>query len=281
MNDRIDDARAQRTKRRQQRKDTRRRVRQISAYLRLQQLLTIKHSNNADEERKSDERDADDDKQQQVDSRLKMQKADILYRTAARIQQLEQRVAELTSSRCRRAGLESSHFVHSSSCVVLTYVSSGVIADASERYLQHAGFERSWYVGRRFLPPLAVLAADPLYLTRPSSDHSNGVLCRRPSDGGVEESRVVDTQYTTTVRLLSQLYSAEVDVIEAVWRTTMGDGLKYDSRVTSWVSEWEQCDSGSGCGSAGDVGGGGRVRSRKQPCFMVSVVSSCDRVSAE
>ena len=252
--------RALRKRRRQQAKDTRRRHKQNSGFIRLQQLLS-KGGTRQDEEQKDEKENSDDGET----DRLKLHKADLLQRTAARIEELERKLAELNDARCLRAGLISSHFVHSSACVVLTYVPSGVIADASERYLAHAGFERSLYVGRRFLPPYSVLEADPMYLARPSTTEQANRVLRKRSDGELEECPVY-AQYAGTVRLLGELYRSEVDVMEAVWRTMMGDGLKYESHVTSWVSEWEQSD--------GD-------RRRRQPLFMVSVVSSCDRVCIE
>jgi len=120
--------------------------------------------------------------------------------------------------------------------------------------------------------------ADPSSLSRPYSQPGDGVLVQQVGGGLVGSG--VDGQYGASVRLLGELFCGVVEVIAEVWRTTMGDERKWDSLVTSWRSGREQWDSGSGSVSASD-GVLGVERRRRQPCLMMSVVSSRDRVSAE
>ena len=70
------------------------------------------------------------------------------------------------------------------------------------------------------------MGSRPLGPERPYCQPCDGVLVRRSGGGLVQ--RGVDGQYGATVRLLSELYGGVVDVLEAGWRTTMGDGRKWD-----------------------------------------------------
>jgi len=80
-----------------------------------------------------------------------------------------------------------------------------------------------------------------------------------------------EPQYERSIRLRQQLYSGAVDRIEAVWRAQLADGRLYEFAATSWVSEWEEVECGSG---------GSGVKKR-QPYHAMSVVSGTELVCVE
>jgi len=229
-----------------------------------------------------------------------MNKADILHESAERIEQLERQLAEMADAHSRRHSLQSSMFVQSSACIMVVHSPTGYVTDASERYLQHALFERSWLVGRRCLPPLQVMQSNPMCLARPiacNSDRSESVLCK--PEGDQLQPTVHKPQSETTVRLLKQLYSGEIDAMHAIWycdymcvkrvrdaerrpsthllfivcvvllfclqrRSQFGDGRMMERAIHSWVTEWTEHEDGS-----------------RTPLYVVGLVSTSETVCVE
>ena len=251
-----------RKRRRQRECDIQRRQKENVGFNRLYMLLTagsIKKQQKLIQQQQMADDEEDDDTDR------KMNKADILHQSAERIEQLERMLTELTEAHTRRNSLESSIFTHSSACIVVIHVPSGVITDASERYLQHTLMERSWVVGRRFFPPLHLMQANPLYLTRPypSSPHQGDrVLCK--TEDGVLQETVQSPQCEKSLRLLEQLYSGEIDTMCAVWRSQFGDGRIMEKAVHSWVTEWEEHEDGT-----------------RIPLYVIGLVSTSETVCVE
>ena len=256
-----------RKRRRQRECDIQRRQKENMGFNRLYVLLT---SSNTKKQQKllvqQEQQQQLADEEDEDDSERKMNKADILHQSAERIEQLERMLTELTEAHSRRKSLEWSTFTHSAACVVVIHVPTGYVTDASERYLQHTGFERSWVVGRRFLSARHLIQSDPMCLTRPrpcSPQHDDRVLCK-PRSTGVLQATMPKAQSEKTIRLLLQLYDGEIDTMCAVWRSQFGDGSVMEKTVHSWITEWEEHDDGT-----------------RSPLYVIGLVSTSETVCVE
>jgi len=208
--------------------------------------------------------------------KMNMNKADILHQTAdmlqqnaMHIEQLERQLAELTDSHSRRHSLQSSMLTRSTTCVLVIHVPSGCVTDASERYLQHTHFERSWLVGRRLFPPWQELQSNPLGMTRlfPCTPEPDRVLCKHAADddgGGQLQPTVHQPQSESTIRLMHQLCSGEIDTMFAIWRGMVGDGHVMEHAGHSWVSEWTEHEDGT-----------------RTPLYVTGVASTSETVCVE
>ena len=188
-----------------------------------------------------------------------------MRKRAERIEQLERELAELTDAHSRRHSLQSSMFVQSSACIMLLYVPGGMVTDCSERYLQHTHSERSWIVGRRCFPPRQVLQDNPMCLTQPghSSRYTDDrVLCK--PEGGQLRPTTCKPQSKSTVRLLHQLYSGEVDTVHVVLRCQHGNGRLMEQTIYGWVTEWEDRPDGS-----------------RTPLYCIGLVSTSETVCVD
>ena len=283
----------------QRQSDWSRRQKEHLALTRLHALLTGEEGVAEDSE---DGGGGDDSKQA-----ARMNKADILQESAARIEQLLLLVAQLTEacqtksrSGCdgfnnqsvvgitaacahldllpramsspirahlERIGLHSSMFVHSSVTQLLLDARSGLVADVSERWLATSGWTRSEVIARRFFPPARLMITQPDLLRTRNRIMASKRVLVLGKNGRMVPQKQ-EPQYEKSLRLAQQLWRGEIDTMDAVWRGQMRDGKMYDRRIYSWVSEWE------------DVECGGGVR-MKQPCYIMAVCSVADIVCVD
>ena len=173
--------------------------------------------------------------------------------TSSFYQRLPPFVSWMLGAQMRREGLDSSTFMASSVCLLLCHIPTGLVADASERYLYVTSMDRSHLVGRRYLPPRPTWIANPLLLADRSQYEKVPDRPMRSGRHGEAEETKQEPQYERSLRLLGQLLEGTVDVIDAVWRAQQGDGHVYEKRVMTWVSEWDE---------------------RSQPVFIMNVVST-------
>ena len=137
-----------------------------------------------------------------------------------------------------------------------------MLADASERLLQHMRCERHWMVGRSIFPPLRLLSADTRHLARPysaSPQQAGRVLCR-PAGGALQEVRPCE-QSPESLRLLGLTLAGELDAAVSVARSQFGDGRLMETLVHTWVSDWEQHADGT-----------------RTPLYLVSLINTGETV---
>ena len=281
--------RLQRKRRKQRECDVDRRHRENTAFIQLQQLI-----------REEEQHTSTDEQPQQPDvtgdtssSNSKLHKADILQQSVQLIEVLKRRVAELTegstatppanhpppsstqlalshaasstlAAHLRHSSLHSPMRDHSTVCLILLQPSTNRIIDVTSRFLACTGWQRTHIVGRRW-PKLhtkrdvgrrAVVLRDDAVLVE--------------GGGGMLVPSRQEPQYERSIRLREQLYSGEVDRIEAVWRAQLADGRLYEFQATSWVSEWEEVECGGGQGGL-----------KRQACQAMSVVGGTQIVCVE
>ena len=179
-------------------------------------------------------------------------------------------VSSHLDSRLRRESLHASMFVQSSVCLALFEVSSGLITDVSDRFLQHTGWERSHLVGRRWMPPLHALTStsQPQFT---AVQHDRRVLVEG-AGGRLEESRP-EPQCERSLQLLGELYRGQCDSIDVVWRGRLRDGRCYDKRVHHWVSEWDERNV--------DAGDCSKQQRQRLPTFVMSLLNSRETILIE
>ena len=235
--------RALRKKRRQRQCDVQRRHKENTGFDRLQELLLGSRGGRDEKKKQRVLGPGPRRGERNGGSERNLLKADILHESAARIEQLERALQQVSAVQ----SLHSSALMHSSVCISAIHVPSGCMLDLSESCLRLTRRERSWAVNRRFLPSLHVVQTNTSCITRPQL-HSEckaaeRTLCR-PAGGALQETRILP-QSPASVQLMQQLYAGEVDTICAVWRSQFGDGRVMEYMAHCWIREWETHDDGT------------------------------------
>ena len=144
-------------------------------------------------------------------------------------------VAQQLDANLGSQSLYASLFLAASAPMFIIRCDTGYITDVNSRLLQESGWMRHHLVGRLMTAPYDLLMCSPLVdLERVMRNASNRVLVEGQDGQLVPATK--QEQYARSRNLAKQLYTGQVNQIDAVWRAQMRNGKVYEVMCKSWIT---------------------------------------------
>ena len=144
-------------------------------------------------------------------------------------------VSQQLDANLGQQSLYSSLFLSASAPIFVIRCDTGYVVDVNSRMLDESGWMRHHLVGRLMSAPYDMLVGSSIVtLERKMRLAPNRVLVER-GDGQWVPAQGQE-QYAKSRFLAKQLYTGQVNQIDAVWRSEMRNGKVYEVTCKSWIN---------------------------------------------